>query len=271
MSVLLFLILMPAFSLRADVQSAIATAKKRALKNERAEALLGLRQELAKAQNEKDKQSILKAAGSIGSIFFTELGQKDFEMAESYLYSLNPSARSLYAQAREREPHNFLVVSGTVREFLSKKECAKAREALSPTLEVWSDWVEFKWLKYLILRCEAQPRNAESVTPPQEPMEYAIYIKYNKIYEAIEAQRFSEASKKATLSIKQKSDLPDTHYLLWLAEEKDPAADLSPLESYIKQCKALTAADRRKHKLEPELCSKIAEAEAIFAERGRRE
>jgi hypothetical protein len=249
-------ILLFALTTQAEVPpEAISQARKSILKKDRSAAL----KILADARATVGGTNIDREAERMGSIFFTERSQRDYELGESLLYSGSDKAKAKYLEAKEGEGQNFLINSGLIRVDLATKDCSSAASVLAAANEEWPYWVEYRWLALLIKECSEEEVELTELESFLETKNLHGFVQARKLARLVDSGRTSEAQALAKLLEKEDESYPELYYHLWRSQQQDSRGGEAAGEKYLSLCRAFGAKERRKYRLDPRLCVNVAE------------
>jgi hypothetical protein len=244
------------------VSKPVISARQLILKKDRIGALQVLASALEKdIHKQNPRTELIREMDRLSKVFFTEDGQKNFELAESLLYLGKPGAAEKYEEALKLENMNAEVLMGLARARLSEGNCSAASHAVTELEKINPHLAEKKILKLKAEICLKRPLlNVENDPAFKEA------LKTN--YKLLQAEVFFNQSKlkEAEDALKEISDekMPETAYWNFKVREVRPHEALLYAEKYLDLCKAITPTQRREYKLEPLLCSRTEEVKSFL-------
>ena len=241
----------------APVSKAIQTARQLILKKDRVGALALLTTALEKeAHKPKGRAEVLREMDRLSKVFLSEEGQKNFELAESILYSGKPGSAEKYEEALTIENMNAEVLLGLVRSRLFEGNCSAASAALLQIDKINPFLPERKILKLKTELClkqnifgvETDPAFKDELKTEYKLVQAEIYFNQQKLKESAQALKEITDGK-----------MPEVAYWNFKIHEPHAAEAVPYAEKYLDLCKDVTAVQRREYKLEPLLCKRTEE------------
>lgn len=256
--VISFILVFISFSSMAlSAPKVIAQARELILKKDRIGATQ-LLLETAMRSSGSAKVEIIRELDRLSSVFLTEQGQKNYELAESMLYENQSGAEAKYEEALAQEPGNVQVLLGLVRARLTANECATANDVLVEVDKVNPLSLEKKIFRYKVDLC-AKKQLLVVENDPGFKGDLKTALKLVQIENLYNMQKIKEAL--AHLKDIQNVNMPEVSYWQFKLHENEPASAVEAAQKYVDACKSLTTSLRRQFKYEPRLCKKIEEAD----------
>ncbi len=240
---------------------AITQARELLLKKDRVGAAQILVEALSKSTGSA-KIEIAQELGRLTTVFMTEQGQKNYELAESMLYEAQSSAEAKYEESLVLEPGNVQVLLGLVRAKLAAGECSAAQETLNEIEKISPISPEQKIFHYKTVLCLKKPLIAVENDPAFKG-DLKVALKLVQIESLYSMQKIKEAL--AHLKDIHLSPLPEVSYWQYKLHENEPALGIEAAQKYADACKSISPAMRRQFKIEPRLCKKTEEVEEYIA------
>lgn len=204
------------------------------------------------------KAEIVRELDRLSSVFLTEQGQKNYELAESMLYENQSGAEAKYEEALVQEPGNVQVLLGLVCSRLAANECTTANEALLEVDKINPLSLEKKIFRYKVDLC-AKKQLLVVENDPGFKGDLKTALKLVQIENLYNMQKIKEAL--AHLKDIQTVNMPEVSYWQFKLHENEPSSAVEAAQKYVDACKSMTTSLRRQFKFEPRLCKKIEEAE----------
>lgn len=245
-----------------DKDSVVQEARDQILKNNRVMALTSLQKAYREAGGPKLRQDLLKEMDRLSKVFLTEEGQKNFELAESILYSAKSGASERYELALNGEDENLHVLLGLSRSRLTEGNCAAAELALERARKVQPFDSELKLLTYKTVLCAGQTPKAIETDPiaPKELKPYYDLIRLEILYTQKKLKEME-----GLIEQMKEVGIPEALYWQFKMHEANPSAALVYAERYVDACKGITTLQRRNFRLEPKLCSRVEEVTGFMS------
>lgn len=245
----------------AAAPKAIPAARELLLKRDRVGASQLLVDAFAKSSGQS-KIEIARELERLTTVFLTEQGQKNYELAESMLYEAQSGAEAKYEEALVLEPGNVQVLLGLVRAKMNAGDCAGANEKLNEIEKMNPISLEKKIFRYKTTLCLKKPLVGVE-NDPSFKGDMKVALKLIQIENLYNIQKIKEAL--AHLKDIQSNPLPEISYWQYKLHENEPALGTEAAQKYADICKSLSPAMRRQFKLEPRLCKKTEEVEEYIA------
>lgn len=260
-SSLFFIIFAIAFTTLAESKKSnpvIEAARAQVLLRNRGEALRILREGILVA---KTPEPLIKELSRTATLFFTNEGQKAYELAESTRHAGRSGYLPKYDEALTLEGDNTLILKSKSLGLLATQNCKEAKALLLEKQEVNPHDAEFKFLIFKADIC-LSPKEADTIL--------AKIDNAPAILKSAFAQKhflngdMSVALQYANEAIKLDSEYPAGYFWAWkvLSAEKSEGADVG--EKYISLCKSISPAVRRKYYLDPDLCHSLTQVQEFL-------
>jgi hypothetical protein len=234
-------------------------ARERLVERDRAGAAQLLIAAINSEKNGDTKIKLLKELKRANTLFFTEEGQRAYELGESVRYSGQEGYLKKYEEAEKSEAGNESVSIGLALAHLSLKNCKKAAAIIEAAKILNPFRSELKILAARAELCNetigAQEAIAEAETSIEK--EFLLYK------ESISCQRAAIENKiEATLRHAkevQKIDVnyPQSYYWVWRVQKNQENMGREDAQKYLSLCKNVQPPLRRKYFLEPQLCADV--------------
>lgn len=259
--VIILALITMAISSALAAPKAITSARELLLKKDRVGASQILVEAFGKASG-PGKVEIARELERLTSVFLTEQGQKNFELAESMLYEAQSGAEAKYEEALVLEPGNVQVLMGLVRAKMTAGDCAGAEESLNEVEKINPILPEKKIFRYKTALCLKKPLVGVENDPAFKG-DLKVALKLVQIENLFNIQKIKEAL--AHLKEIQSNPLPEVSYWQYKLHENEPALGSEAAQKYADACKSISPSMRRQFKLEPRLCKKTEEVEEYIA------
>lgn len=216
-----------------------------------------------KGKNNKD---LIEALNEISHVFYSEKGQKLYELAESLSASASSAGTQRYLEAKKFEEGNVLVLLGLARAQIRDNNCDEAAQTLKLAVRYNPYIPEAPPLRLRAFICGAKLE--ETIAEPNfdklgkglKP--FGLYV-WGRVLlsrkQNIQAKNFLQQA------ISHDGNFPESYYWLWSANQNsktDPQRHGTGNEyaqKYLTLCKGLSVEMRRQYKNEPLLCMNLEE------------
>lgn len=254
-------------------ESVLAKAENLVLDRDRLKALNILSQAAVEAKQAEDQLFYWRKFDALARLFFTEEGQKQFELAQSLSFSENPSrAQAHFQQSLETEPHNFSMLEGYILYLLRGNKCKEAGEKWLGSKSLYSEYARYRELQRLIAVCEKDKESLLSAYKEAEDKQernrhfYLAYI--SAASQSVPPMEIDEKKLDVHLPIER------LYVLWWLSQQtqQTPQAQeqekaLSYAKTYVDYCSKLNNNLRRQFHSWPFLCRHDKELSQWILER----
>ncbi len=233
---------------------AIVRARELVVLRDRPAALNVLKEAISVEKVGSRRAELLREQSRLASLFLTNEGQRAYELAESIRYSGQPSFMSKYDEAEKLEGPNWQILVGRGLGHLQQKNCQKAlldlsaAEALDPQRE------EVAILRAKAEVCDGVPVLSQTDAKLDTVKNWSLFKKTFLAQRAFEEGRSEEALKMAREISQLDDQFPMGYYWAWQSLKGEVKQGMDEGLRYLKLCKNLGAAVRRKYFLEPDLC-----------------
>jgi hypothetical protein len=240
----------------------IVSAREQVLKKDRAAALKILNEAEKTEKSIKKRNEIRSEARRIAQIFFTNEGQRAYELAETIRYSGQAGYLVKYEEALAKEGSHLGIHLGIASGHLAAKNCTKAAEAATAATDLISDNIEAQFLLWRSQLC-LNPHEAPAIRLPQDLPAPALAVREALLaLAALQRQEFNGAENFARKAIVADANYPMGYYWLWQVKLKEGATTVTEeAEKYLALCKEVTPESRRKYYLDSDLCFDLVAAQ----------
>ncbi|MEQ1664216.1 MAG: hypothetical protein ABL927_02445, partial [Bdellovibrionales bacterium] len=222
-----------------------------------------LNEMIDKAKSTSEKQKLIKELHMASSLFFSNEGQKLFELAESIRFSGQQGYQNKYEEALKKEGSNWSVLAGQVLGFLSVKKCKAAVDSIKKAEEIDSYRIENRLMRFASQICEGTKTDSET-SSDLKIEEEQLSKETKSVYKTLVAQIDYLYGKLlgAQKFIQEVEDLdasyPTPYFLSWDWTSNEATSDirLEKAQKYLNLCKSVTFEIRKKYYWDAELCSK---------------
>lgn len=248
----------------------VEKARSLSLQRDRAQAVTvlvnGIKREGASSPASRDLKAALH---EIGAVFFSDKAQQAYELGLSLRRTDLAQAQAKISEALRIEPDNVQVLAESARLAVIRGDCGAASESMAKQRK-WNPYDEqlllvaaqaavcsSDWPAYAALRSQAEPRKGS----------------FAMSWSALEVERAyrenAEARSRETLETLRKSDpsYPEIRFWTWKLE-KDPRRRQQAAQTYVLDCKNLSAAQSRRYMFDAFLCRRTAEAQTFVDSTG---
>jgi hypothetical protein len=216
-----------------------------------------------KAKSNSEKQKLIKELHMASSLFFSNDGQKFFELAESIRFSGQQGYQNKYEDALKKEGSNWSVLAGQAIGFLSVKKCKAAVDSIKKAEEIDSYRIENKLMRMASQICEGTKTDA-GATSNIKIEEEQLSKEVKSVYKTLVAQIDNIDGKLlgAQKLIQEVEELdinyPTPYFLSWDWSNNVATSDIrvEKAQKYLNLCKSVTFEMRKKYYWDSELCSK---------------
>lgn len=267
---LIFAILISSLLNADPVTSAVEEAQGLALKKNRQEAAQVLNKAIeAAAPPLRGRSRLIDVQAGIAKVFFTDKGQKLYELGQSTMYESPDLAMNQYKEALALEDNNILILDNMARIQLSKGDCAGAVQTLQKARALFPFAPEPAVLELRALVCQ---KNFEAFREkikalPALEKEQEPFVQYLVAQDFLQQKMWRKATDILVKVSEEEPQFPEAYYLLTragaeLSRDTDGAA-----QKYVSLCKGLTLRVRKRFSLEPRLCVNVKEVEDELAKK----
>lgn len=252
-----------AFGGNSPLSPSISAAREQVLKKDRVAALKILSEAEKNEKSLKKRSEIQAEAKRIAKIFFTNDGQRAFELAESIRYSGQTGYLAKYEEAFAKEGPHAGIYLGMSLGHLVAKNCAKSLEMASAATDLIADMHEAQFLIWRSQLC-MNPKEIPSATLPQDVNGSVAAMRDALLASAaLQRQELNGAENLARKSISADPKYPMGYYWLWQVKLKEGSGnnETEEAEKYLALCKEVTAEVRRKYYLDSDLCFDLVTAQ----------
>lgn len=259
----------PAWSAE-PVQNPIEQAQALAIKKNRLEAsTVLLRAITALPSGAKSRAKMIEALNTIARVFFTDKGQKLFEVGQSMMFETPDVALSRYREALALEDNNILVLNSIARVQISKQDCAgglatlKSSNAISP---FYADTVVLELRAHVCEKDFEAFRERLKTLPPLDKNQEA-FVQYLLAQDFLRQKMWRKANEILLKVSQEQPRFPEVYYSLLKAGEEMDHEDEGFAQKYVSLCKAVGPRERKQFALEPRLCANAKEVEDELAKK----
>lgn len=246
------------------LHTAIFESREKILERKRSEAieilLKAITTEGANAKNQELKDELNRQA----SLFFTDEGQRAFELANAIRFSGQQNFMPKYIEALKFEPMNWDVLLNQAIGFLIMKNCKQALEAIGQAQATNPYRFESG---YIAIRAQLCLNEKVTDTALRELKPATSDLHYKS---ALEAQYFEFisvsdlAKSSADAAIAADKNYPMGYYWAWRATKVEPVRAIFYAQKYLEVCKTITPQIRRAYYLNHDLCIETEAVEAFL-------
>jgi hypothetical protein len=251
-----------AFAASGTLLPSILAAREHVLKRDRVAALKILSEAEKNEKSAKKRGEIQTEARRIAQIFFTNDGQRAYELAESIRYSGQSGHLVKYEEAFAKEGAHLGIYLGMSLGYLQAKNCIKSSEMASLARDLSPDNLE---AKFLILRAQLclNPKDAPTAQLPGDLASSPAAIRDALLASAaLQRQELNGAENLSRKAISADPNYPMGYYWLWQVKLKEgTTTETEDAEKYLALCKEVTSEVRRKYYLDPDLCFDLVAAQ----------
>jgi hypothetical protein len=242
---------------------AIENARKSLAEKNRKEATGLLISAIESEKNPAILSELKKELDREATLFFTNEGQRLFELAESIRYSGQAGYMPKYELSLKLEDLNWLILINQSVADIRNKDYALALKTLEQAETINPGKPEANFLKNYAKLCAGEDVPAEELE--RAIISSAASIKKSALSKRALAKGESEmALDRAREAISSDKNYPMGYYWAWQALKKEEDYGLDEAQRYLRLCKDLTAMQRRKYNLDPELCLDTAGPEEFI-------
>jgi len=245
----------------------MAQAQESLLKRERQKAADILSRAIsdAKTLSANDRDVLLRELGRVNSLFFTNEGQRNFELAESIRLNGEQGYAPKYEAALLQEDGNFVVLVGQTLAFFANKNCKAAQANIELIGKLYPQSAEYKVLRLKADICLTAPpdtavdeKNLENIANKKTIVNALLAQKY------YQQKNYDLALVKARESMRADPLYPSGFYWAWRILEKNENEGLDEAQTFLGLCKSIDMKLRKKYYLDPELCSGTDQVEEFI-------
>lgn len=251
-----------------NVSVRIQRARDLVLKGERISAVKVFKEIASESPpNSKNAREVLQAWREAAEVFFTDKGQNQESLAESFWMARPKDATEILLPVLKTEDSNLIVARLGARAALRSADCAKAEPFVAAAERVFPNGADVKLLRLQIQDCLGgtsaaapslkipSPHTSGAVDP--EWTELEAVLKQLAVRDAyrrkdLKAVKASLSSWEAQASLGASED-PEFWYLKWKTSP-EASRDRSAGSKYVRLCSELTPRRRKKFAQYPELC-----------------
>lgn len=217
----------------------------------------------------KSKAKLVDALNNIAKIFFTDNGQKLYELGQSTMFDSPDLALTHFQQALAVEDSNVAILNSVARVHLSKQDCGAAELVLQQARDINPYFGESAILQLRTFVCQQKFETLREkikllpvIDKTSEP-----YVQY---FNGIDLQQLKMWRKSLDTLLKvaeAEPQFPETYYYLSRAG-LEIGREVEPWQrKYVTLCKGLTIRERKRFGLEPRLCPHVKEVEDELAKK----
>lgn len=212
------------------------------------------------------KKELLLAFDQISRLFFSDKTQQSFELAMSLLPTDEELTLQKLREAQRLEPDNFAIEEALMRLRITAKDCG----AILSSQKSFQDQYLFLNSSQLLLAqaftCLGRFEEALSLRPKEfyQPSDVLASVWLALEIEIhIKKSEFIRAREKALVLRGLSPKYPESYYWSFSAENSLKMPADSSAQKYISLCRSLSLRQRREFDLDPHLCRRVPEVEAI--------
>jgi predicted Zn-dependent protease len=254
------------------ISSAIEQAQAAALKKNRAEATTILNKAIdAAAPPLRGRAKLIEAEASIAKVFFTDKGQRLYEAGQSSMYDTPDAAMNQYKEALTFEDNNILILDNMARIQLAKQDCAGAATTMQKTRALYPFASEPAVLELRTLLCQKNSElfHEKARTLPTLEKGQDLYLLFFAGQDLLQQKMWRKASDVLQKVVDEDPKFPEPYYFLTKAGA-ELGRDIEPAATkYLSLCKGVTARERKRYSLEPQICaqSQVKELEDVLSKK----
>lgn len=211
----------------------------------------------------KAHKSLLASLEQLSTMFYSEKAQREYELAESLLGGKDELAISKYQAAMGLEEGNLTILVGLAAVLIKNADCAKAGGIIetAKTFNPFSQDLRVLQIKNQICLDTNKPDLAKI-------KDEATFLEPGSLW--LSEARFllaywSGEEERAKIFLKEfghkDAKYPEFYYWKWKVFENMKQERALAGQTYLELCKSLSFEKRKRYRLEPMLCSRIAEVE----------
>jgi hypothetical protein len=206
----------------------------------------------------KAYRALLQSLDQLAGLFYTEKAQKEFELAESLVFTKEDLAIARYQSAIAMEEGHLPTLIALAQAQLRSNECNAAATNLSKAEKVNPYNPETSLLMIRALLCLDKKEEAlQLLNLKSAEIEslgiWALDIRI-QLYDALAQPEKARTYLKEALA--KDAKYPELHYWRWKLALRAKEEGLAGGQDYLSQCKSISFNLRRKYRLEPLLCSR---------------
>lgn len=243
---------------------AITLARQKMAERDRAGAIQILSEAIQVEKSASRQAQLLKEQHQLATIFFSNEGQRVFELAESIRLSGQQGHLQKYEEALQLEGTNWNVLMGAALGYVNMKNCKKALILLNDAEKINPGRDEVKVLQYRAETCGGEPTTELRDTEYARIKNLRAYKKVGFAQRALRDEKIEAALRAAREAISADADFPMGYYWAWQTLKNEQNSGLDEAQKYISFCKSLTPVLRRKYYWEPELCMDTESVDAFL-------
>ena len=241
------------------VTAAVTAAREKLQKRERVAAAKLLRNFINESKAGEGKKKALEELRQVATVFFTNEGQRNFQLAESVRLSGQTGYQSKYEEALKVEGQNSSVLLAEALGLLSMKKCKQAAALVERSLETNPYAQEAQLLLYKAKLCDGQ--NVEDQMLSITDKELLPIWKATQAQKALAEGRGVQATSYAREAIHLDKAYPAGYFWVWSANSGEGEEGIEEAQKFLSLCKGVTPALRRKYYWDADLCAKTETVE----------
>lgn len=201
------------------------------------------------------RELILQELSRVSSLFLTNDGQKNFELAESIRLSGQTGYQAKYDEALLTEDNNLQILIGQALGLIAAKNCKEARTAIDRGEKVNPYSEEIKILKMKTSLCvggvEIPTEQISAIEAVTRSRAIALSILAQYYFQE---KKYDLALIKAREAMNAETTLPTGYYYAWKVLSQNLNEGLDEAQSFLNLCKSINSKMRKKFYLDPLLC-----------------
>ena len=267
----MWIVLFSTFLWAADpVTTAIDQSQSLALKKDRQKAAAVLSQAIGETRPPlKGRARLIETLDNIAKVFFTDKGQKLFELGQSAMFENPEMALGQYREALTLEGDNILILDSIAKVQLGKADCAGAATTVQKAraLDPYAGEPAVLELRTLVCQKNFDDFRAKlKLLPPVEKSQ-DWFVQYLVGQDFLQQKMWRKATEVLLKVSEEEPQFPEPYY--WLTKAGTEAGrDTDPwAEKYVSLCKGISLRARQRFSLEPRLCVNAKEVEDELAKK----